>query len=463
MKYSFLFIIIFSALIFYSCNGFLDKVSPTDVAEDDLFKTAAGLRNARIGMYSDLSKKEYYGGYFPLLISAYSDDGSTGGYSNPTLDEIGDLSLSASNKYLYSLWTAMYNVLYTANAILENVDNIQDADLSADERNDIKGEALTVRALVHFDLLRTFGEHWNMQSVYGIPLAKKRLTQNDVLKRNTVNESYQFIQQDLTAAIPLLSDKDTRTDLWKGRAYIGKMTATALYARVTLYSRALNYCEQFATEIIESPAGYYALFTGNALKNLYSQKETQESIFELRFNSQNRSQYNSLTYSRPDALRTELTFLADSSLHQFFLKRTEDIRINFVDYANIDPSIQPDGRTDKYRGEQLRDNSAYIIRLAEMYLIRAEARGFPAGIGDLNTIRVARGLGAANPSNATLFQSLLLAERRAEFNFEGHRYFDLARLGKVQEVLGSNVKSVFPIPANEISSSHNEIIQYPGY
>jgi hypothetical protein len=462
MKYFSLFIFTF-LLIFSSCNGFLDKVSPTDVAEDELFKTAAGLRNARIGMYSDLSKKEYYGGYFPLLISAYSDDGSTGGYNNPTLDEIGELSLSSSNKLVYSLWTTMYNVLYTTNAILENVDNIQDVNLSAEERNDIKGEALTVRALVHFDLLRTFGEHWRLSSPYGIPLAQKRLTQNDILKRNTVNECYASIMSDLATAIPLLSDKDTQTDIWKGRAFIGRMTATALYARVTLYSQSYSYSAQFATEVIENTTGYYALFAGSSLKNLYLQRETQESIFELRFNSQNRSQYNAFTYSRPDALRTELTFLADADLHTFFLKRTEDVRISFVDYANVDVSIQPDGRTDKYRGEQLRDNSAYIIRLAEMYLIRAEARRFPAGIGDLNTIRVARGLGAVNPQNEADFYRFLLEERRAEFNFEGHRYFDLARLGKIEEVLGSNVKPVFPIPANELSSSKNEIVQYPGY
>jgi len=462
MKFSSLFIFSF-ILIFSSCNGFLDKVSPTDVAEEDLFKTAAGLRNARIGMYSDLSKKEYYGGYFPLMISCYSDDGVTGGYNNPTLDEIGTLSLSASNKFVYSLWTTMYNVLYTANAILENVDNIQDPDLSAEERNDIKGEALTVRALVHFDLLRTFGEHWNTQSEYGIPLAKKRLTQNDILARSNVNDSYFFIMNDLAAAIPLLSDKDTRTDIWKGRAYIGKMTAIALYARVTLYSKSYNYSAQFATEVIENTTGYYSLFTGSSLKNLYLQRETQESIFELRFNSQNRSQFNALTYSRPDALRTELTFLAAENLHEFFLKRTEDVRINFVDYENIDASIKPEGRTEKYRGEQLRDNSAYIIRLAEMYLIRAEARRFPAGISDLNTIRIARGLGAVNPQKEEDFLKFLLEERRAEFNFEGHRYFDLARHQKIAETLGTNVKAVFPIPINEISSSRNQITQYPGY
>lgn len=102
-----------------------------------------------------------------------------------------------------------------------------------------------------------------------------------------------------------------------------------------------------------------------------------------------------------------------------------------------------------------------------MYLIRAEARGLQGGgLDDLNLIRENRGL----PAYATddfdvpgLYELALAEERRAELNFEGHRYFDLARLQKVQETLGEEVLPVFPIPLREVTATNGVITQYPGY
>ena len=145
------------------------------------------------------------------------------------------------------------------------------------------------------------------------------------------------------------------------------------------------------------------------------------------------------------------------------------MRAELLDYDENrnDVTIVPDGRTQKYRGEESRDNPAYILRLAEMYLIRAEALGRSAGLDDLNLIRTKRGMqpltAADVPADADFLRAVL-DERRAEFNFEGHRYFDLARTRQVGTVLNiEEFRSILPIPSNEIATGKGRMLQNPGY
>lgn len=135
------------------------------------------------------------------------------------------------------------------------------------------------------------------------------------------------------------------------------------------------------------------------------------------------------------------------------------------DPANHDESITSDGsgRTEKYRGEDTKDNPAYILRLAEMYLIRAEARGKAGGMEDLNTLRLLRGLTEITPVTDDDFLNAVLDERRAELNFEGHIYFDLARTGRITEVADSEFRAALPIPLREITATAEALRQNPGY
>jgi hypothetical protein len=175
-------------------------------------------------------------------------------------------------------------------------------------------------------------------------------------------------------------------------------------------------------------------------------------------------------------LRSDVFFLANADLDNFFTNRPGDLRASLVDFspADNDGSIVPDGRTQKYRGETTRDNPAFIIRMAEVYLIRAEAKGFTqAGLDDLNALRTNRGLTAYALSDFATqgdYVNALLDERKAELNFEGHRMFDLARAGKfaaaVNLVKGPDVQdynAIFPIPKQELIATKGVLKQNPGY
>jgi starch-binding outer membrane protein, SusD/RagB family len=448
-----IFFISISVFLCSSCN-FLDLESPTSVKTENLFKDADGVRNARIGMYASLASANYYGGMFPLATSCYSDDGANGGFSVQAYDELGGKTLSPANAVVGSIWLAIYNANSTANQILANLDRIDGFD--EDEKEMIKAEALFVRGLCHFDVLRTWGEHWDLNSADGVPIINAPQAFDTAVKRASVKEVYNFIIKDLAEAETTIPATDSKN-------YISLSAIKALTARVALYQKDNITAAKYANDVIKSGADLSLLSSADYGK-VFTTKTSPESIFEIGFNTQNRSNFNQWTYVRDDASRTEVIFLAAEDLGKFFDSRKNDARAKLVNFTGNNSNISPDGRTEKYRGEQTRDNPAYVLRLAEMYLILAEAEGRANGLATLNTLREKRNMPkiASVPSDAA-YQNLILEERRAELNWEGHRYFDLARLGKVSDILGKDVNSNFPIPAREIIASSGTITQNKGY
>ncbi|MFI5172431.1 MAG: RagB/SusD family nutrient uptake outer membrane protein [Chitinophagales bacterium] len=447
-----------------ACKNFLSQTSTIDVADGDMFTDLASLESARIGMYNTLQNQYYYGGYYQMIADAYSDNGTTGGYDNLDLDELGYKVATPNNIYIENMWIAIYNTIYTANRILENIDIIDDPLLSDELRNDIKGEALTIRALAHFDVLRMFGEHWDINSPWGIPVVTTVLSPDDVAGRNTVAETYDAIINDLLTALDILSDDDLRLDepTFKGAQFITKTACRALLARAYQYKKDLINADLHAYYMFT--LGFGEIMSTSEFQNIYTTQFSGEAIFELAFNGQDKSQFNAITYARPDALRSEVNFLASEDLDLFFVSRPTDRRDELVDFINNDVSIEPDGRTQKYRGEVFQDNSAYIIRAAEIELIRAESWGpTPNGETFLNAVKTNRGMQPVEGLTPEEFETALIEERRSELNFEGHRYFDLTHFGILNDVLGPDVLPCLPIPQREINASGGALLQYPGY
>ena len=452
-KLTFLFFILTTLI---SCKKLLDVNSPNEVDDGAIFTSVDGLRNARIGMYGSLQSRSYYGGVYPLLAEGYSDNGSTGGYDVIDLNSIKARNVAANNLYVRGVYVAIYQSIYTANKILENADKINGVDTT--ELKNTKSEAYFVRALAEFDLLRMFGQHWDLTSPYGISIKTTTANPTQSIARSSVQASYNQIINDLKQAIQL-------TNNFTGSQYASVYAAKALLARVYLYTK--NYTEAIinTNDVINSTN--FKLLGASKLADIYTQKNTLESIFELKFTPQNQSFYNGFTYVRSDALRTDVQFLASADLKTFFDGRANDARANLVDFTNVDVSIEPDGRTQKYRGETTLDNAGYIIRLAEIYLIRAEALGLSGGgLADLNMIRVNRGMAPLLaddvPDNAT-YTKTIADERRAELNFESSRLFDLARTQTVESVLGTGVNPIMPIPQNDVTIGQGIIKQNPGY
>jgi starch-binding outer membrane protein, SusD/RagB family len=457
MKALKLCLFLFLTAAFGACN-LLEETSPNDLSATDAIKDGASAESALLGVYSSMQQKGYYGGQYPLIAEALTDNAATGGYQVISLDELGNKAVTPANILTEDLWLSIYRVVANCNGLLTALPNI--SDLSASRKKDIEGQTRAIRALAHFDLLRYFGEHWNASSTFGVPIITTVQTIEDRPARATVGAVYKVVTDELTAALGLL-DPTNRTP-----QYVNQNTVNALLARVYLYQKQMTKADEYATKVINS--SNYSLLDSKDYSTIFSSRRTSESILELAFDIQNKSAFNALTYNREGAARPEVNFMAAASLGDFFKNtRSGDIRaamINF-DSTENDATIQPNGRTQKYRGEDVRDNPAYIIRLAEMYLIRAEAKGRTAGLADLNTLRAKRGIYLITPTMLVTddaFRTAILDERRAEFNFEGHRLFDLARMRRIKTDLGvADFRSIVPIPGREIKTAG--LTQNPGY
>ena len=454
-----IFIVCISSVVLFSCQK-LDVNSPNDVPTGNVFTNADGLRSALTGLYNNFQQRNYYGGYYPFMADLNSDVCTAGGYDVPALNDINAHAVTTSNTFTEQMYLAIYKWVAHANEILENVDKITDPDLSDEERSSIKGQALALRALAHFDALRMFGYHWDNGSLYGVPVVITVQNAADVVSRNTVAETYTAVLKDLNDADALLDGSELTAQ------YANSMFVKGLLARVYLYQKDYDKAAEFATEVIDD--GTYSLLDADNFQTIYTGRLSSESIFELSFDGQNQSSFNAGTYVRDDALRTEIFFLANQGMDAFFQARPGDKRSELLDFVNNDVSILPDGRTQKYRGEVIKDNPAYILRIAEMYLIAAEAKGRTGGgLAYLNTLRENRGLSnlvGSNIPDDEAYTQAILDERLAELNFEGHRFFDLARYQKIEEVLGvSNENAVFPIPQREISATNDTLVQNPGF
>lgn len=431
-------------LFLMSCNV-LDTEPEASLDANTAIVDGASAEAVLLGAYSRMQTNPYYGVHFTLSPDLAADNAVYEGFFDSQL-EVDSGTVPISNLWVGTAWVDMYRVVNIANLLIAEVPGIEDDAFSS--RDQVLGEAHAVRAMAYFDLLRVFGYHFDRSSAFGLPLLLEPVENNDFnqipdLERSTVEATYQQILSDLNTAIPLMEGYNSSTAL-------SYWSAIALRARVNLY--AGNYGDAFddADDVITN--GGYTLLEDVA--DVFSTTDvTSESIFDLVFTDQD-----------------------GSSLFSFMFQRDE---------YNVDPDLinsfeADDARADLFRFERSSErslkwsdpnnaNNVKVIRLAEMYLIRSEAAVFDsddpnAGNDDLNEVRNRAGLDDVGPF-ATIDEYIdaLLYERRAELNYEGHRFFDLVRLDRFDDVLNRDAfRRVFPIPRDELQISDN-LAQNPEY
>ena len=245
----------------------LNQVSPTSVPASGMFRDTTSLQEALTGLYSTLESENYYGGFYPMFADLNSDNGIAGGYNNESLNEFGYYSVTTTNVYLQGMYIAMYYSIANANAIIANVGAVP--HITPQQLKSAKGQALAIRALVHFDLLRAFGYHWDTGSPYGIPIVLTVQSAEDVVARSTVAASYAAILADLNSAAALLAGQTGRN-----ANYINPAIVNALLARVYLYEKDYSDAAKYATLVIKD--GAFALADKNSFPSIYTTKLGKE-------------------------------------------------------------------------------------------------------------------------------------------------------------------------------------------
>lgn len=430
-----------------ACSKVLDTESELYVSENASIVDKRSADAALIGAYNSLSQNTNQGSTFRYIVNLASDNIKWVGNS-PTNREFDVYAVFSTNSRVSELWGAIYKTINIANNIIESVPVVNDATFSQSDRSKSRGEAFFLRAYSYFDLVRLWGN---------VPIqtsATKTASAADGVGNRTAAEVYQQVKKDLDSAEILLPATINRN-----RA--NKITVKALQARLFLYLKDWENAEASATEVINT-AG---VSLGNTYGQFFATKNSTESIFEIDYTVNNQNSWatnwfaSNIAGGKREFLPTDefISLVNDPAIggNRSVLLLT----INGVTYGNMNFKIATG------------DDQVYAIRLAELYLIRSEARAEKASpdlagsLQDLNRIRIRAGLPAIlNVADKVELIDKILQERRIELAFESHRWFDLIRKGKAQSVLGiaDANKLLLPIPKQQLLVN-KALTQNPGY
>lgn len=437
-------ILIIAALVMSlaACDNVLDVNPTANIDSEQALVNARGIELAVTGAYSGLQFANMYAQYAPVLPELYADNlAHTGSFT--TLAEFDRRNISSNNAHIQDAWEAMYNLINRTNNILAAAPNVTDYT-SPNLRERYMGEAYFLRALTYSQLARYFG---------GVPVVTEPavgIDESSFVSRDPISAVYAQIESDLAEATSMLPETNQ-----PGRATVG--AAQALTARVSLEQGNWSAAEAAATAVI---GGDYRLLDDYAQLFTSQNVPEAEALLEVQFTLNDPTSHAFWFF--PNELGGRYEYAPTESLVEAY----EDGDERFA--ASIG-ELGVRAYAQKYFRIGNQDDNVFALRLAEMYLIRAEARArqqnFDGALADVNVIRNRAGLDdlvLQNVSESAVIDAIL-QERRVEFAFEGHRFFDLRRTGRAQEVLGlSQAQLLWPIPQSELDRNPN-LTQNPGY
>lgn len=444
-------------LSFVACTeGFFDLEPSNEVTTKNLFKNAEDFNLAIVGCYSKLQSQVN----FFTELSEYRSDNleltapTTGTQDRYDIDQFAD---NQSNGILEDAWANYNNGVYRTNTVLDRID---DAPIAEDLKKQYKGEALFIRALTYFNMYRIWG---------GVPTTNRVVSAEEGLKiaRSSDDEMYQFITDDLRNIVQNNLLPATYSSDNIGRATIG--AAQALLGKVYLTFGKFDEAKEVLSQVI----GQYQLLPLESVFDV-NNSMNKEVIFAVKFNKTipgeghgawfsigNMSDSNNQTSSLINAFeegdkRKDMITYQQAESNLFLLKKFFDTR---------------DGSTRQLGNDQI------LLRYADVLLMYAEALNEIAYSNSpnsdqykyLNEIRQRAGvanLDLSDMPDKENFRKAILLERQREFPYEGHRWFDLVRMGYAREVMLLNGHSiqdyqlVYPIPQTAIERINDESIMW---
>jgi len=445
-------ILVFAAA---GCAKQLDTKPTSSIDSKDALKTSADVEGLLIGTYSSLGSASFYGGDIFVESELLADDGDinwSGTYQE--LTQMHNKAITIDNSFVASNWIQGYRVINEANTVLDSINLVVDVD-----KPGVKAQAEFIRASCYFYLVNLFAKSWNNgdpTSNPGVPIVLKStdptidLPESAKVKRNTVAEVYAQVISDLT---------DAEANLTPGNGFYADQTAAAgMLARVYLQkgdyanaaaaaNRALGYANNAGFFLLSS---YYDVFP--YVDPPAAVPNTKEDVFAMQVNST----------SGVNDFQTFYSALGrgDIQINDQHLARYEEGDDRLSLFYSSGGSVYT-GKWDNLYG------NVHIIRLAELYLIRAEANfRMHTAVGarpvnDINTIRERVLLPDYTSAELTLDD--ILNERRLELAFEGFALNDLKRTETdLTTVSWSSPKLIFPIPKREMQVNPN-LTQNEGY
>lgn len=429
---------------FISCDDFLDVNPKSEVVNDDLFQNDEGFQDAIYGVYSHLAMNKLYG----RRISFEYTDLCAQYFLPPTNMERNDVSrLNFKDSYatneIEEVWTKMYETIGYVNNILLNIETKDDTNLRY--YNLYKGEALALRAAIHFDLLRLFAVDVNSTNNELLNRAIPYITTygHSITKFSSVEKVYEYIIKDLKEAESLLIEDEGFISFPRktgGRYFtdarinhINLFAAQALLARVYWQKKDLTNASIYAKKVIDSDKFQLMLKTDveSELKSTMSFKETIWGLYSKSFHEDAKKTF----FNRGDKLNIdpnyETIYSVDESLGRDYridwFGDDDNETLSLVKFFNAeaDENISSYDDSEGYLGINM-------IRIPEMYFIMAEAlidTDIQEATRYFDEYLESRGiLGYAQRIDGSVLTiQIIMDERRKEFIGEGQEWFRMKR------------------------------------
>ena len=455
--YLFIPVLIFSL---FSCNKdeFLNKKPYDKISTDNLIVDYSTFKAAADGVYDIFQSPYYYDSYALLLPDLMSDNVHNNNFY--AFSDIDQYKTKADDRYVEQMWDKMASLIAQASIVIRQAEAF---DFGSDQAaaNKLLGQVYIARGIAYFDMQRFFAQPYNFTGDalhLGVPIVDEDLVGTQLVSpaRATTKEVYDQILSDFNKGLSLIGSDVVSP------YYLNKYSAEAMLARIYLYMNNWQKAVDLASDVINS--GNYSLIPNGDYVASWKLDQTSESIFSIANTKTDNAKYTSINY-----YYIFKRFLATTDLVNSF--QAGDVRRNLIGTGN---------KVLKF-SSYFFDNNIPVIRLSEMYLIKAEALaelGDDAGARDAVNAILLRANPTATPytESGDALKQIIQDERRKELMFEGHRLFDLTRrkqsfvkYSTAQQtpinVNYPNNLTVLPIPLKEIESNNNisQDQQNPGY
>ncbi|QRR00457.1 RagB/SusD family nutrient uptake outer membrane protein [Dyadobacter sandarakinus] len=479
------------ALSMTACReSFLTVVPETALSSATFFTKEADFQQAVNGTYVPL--RTIFNNHAWVLEEMHSDNsyyarnvlyGAVDATENVANFAVPTANGVTANNNVLQQYRLNYQIIARANQILTSIDAVEFAEAS---KNNLKGQALFLRAFAYFDLIRLFGK---------VPLHLTPVTTREdaALPLSTTEEVYAQIEKDASAASTLLPNKATQE---AGRATSG--AAKTLLANLYLTQKKWDQVVTLTKDVVGKDG--YALMPdyNNAFSFTGTNKNNQESVFEVQYMEGSAGYNGGFIYSFiPSPITAaELQPLTGTSNTQPTSQESnniptpdliaayeagdkrKDVNIGYVTLSGAAQANKTIPYIKKYaRPHSLHGNTGQnwpVYRYAEVLLFLAEGlneQGKPSEAATyLNQVRARAGLAATKAASQADMREAIFKERRVELAFENKRWFDLTRTGRVKEIIepyGARIKAnpaayYFPQGAIPPANAFTNLDQYYG-
>jgi len=450
-------IIVAVSMIAFSCDKKLDLLPSQSVAEDVALASDANVKKVLNGAYDAVSSGNLYGGNLQLFSELLAADGEIrweGTFNQPR--EAYNKAFLRTNSFVRDIWSSAYRAINITNNVLSAIDVVNDAD-----KNRVKGEALFLRGSMYFELVKLFAQPYSAGSAGsnpGVPLVltpTRGIDESSYVARSSVEQTYVQVLNDLTEAENLLPEANPGSNATTRMVFATKAAAAAQLSRAYLQMEKWNEAAAAANRAIT-----VALANGRTLAASYAgafnnSTNVPEYLFAIQVNDQDGTNNMHLYWSIP-AYGGRDGDVAILDKHLALYEAGDERRQLFYTGA---------GSTRSGKWQQQYKNLP-IIRLAELYLTRAEANlraGTSVGDAPLDDVNLIRNRAGLNDLGSVTIDDIL-KERKLELAHEGQGAHDLKRLKLSADGFAYNdPKMVLPIPQTEVDASRGIIVQNNGY